>query len=603
MAQEAPTLRRLAAVLALDVCGYSRLMGADEEGTLARLRNHRQERIDPVIARHRGRIFKAMGDGVLAEFGSAVDALRCAVEIQRGMVASRVARPADGMELRIGVNVGDVIVEDGDLFGEGVNIAARLEGIATPGGICITERVREDTQGRIDVGFEDAGFKQLKNIDRPIRVHRVLLDGPGPSEAAVAGVDIDLSLPDRPSIAVMPLASLSEDSAVDYFTDGITEDLITELSRFHSLFVIAKASTFTYKGRSVDVRQVARELGVRYVVEGSIRRAGNRVRVTAQLLDGITGTHLWAERYDRTLDDIFAVQEELTRRIISQIAPHIDQAEQARAARRRPGNLTAYEIAVRSWSKWQQAWFRHDATLRNQAIAEAREALRIDPNSVRALNSLAMCQWQHLFYRTTPDLAAAQREALEACTRAMEVDPGDHHAYMLTGMIHGLAPGATRWQEALEYCRRALHLNPNDSLALHALGWIETISGEAESGIEHLRQVMRNNPRDQWISNVHIVHALASFVVRDYEEGIRWAKLASAFPVSHHNIAVCYVGLGDLEQARAALEKARELSPALLEARLNGESVFRRAEDRLRHTTFLRVAAGLDPPAAADPLR
>ena len=600
MAQESPTLRRLAAVLALDVCGYSRLMGADEEGTLARLRALRQGCIDPSITRHRGRTFKATGDGLLAEFGSAVDALKCAAEIQRAMSARRGVQPDGGMELRIGVNVGDVIVEEGDLFGDGVNIAARLEGIASPGGICVTDRVREDTQGRVDVGFEDAGLKHLKNIERPIRVHRILLDGPG-SEAP--HWEVDLTLPDRPSIAVMPFAALSDEPGADYFTDGITEDLITELSRFRSLFVIAKASTFTYKGRTAEVRQVARELGVRYVVEGSIRRSANRVRVTAQLVDGLSGHHLWAERYDRTVEDIFAVQEELTRSIIAQVAPHIDQAEQARAGRRRPGNLTAYEIAVRSWSKWQQAWFRHDVALRNQAIEEAREALRIDPNSVRALNSLAMCQWQHLFYRTAPDLEAARRDGLEACQRAIELDRADHTAHMLTGMIYGLAEGASRWQEALEYCRRAADLNPNDSLALHALGWIETISGDAASGIEHLRQVMRNNPRDPWISNVHVVYALASFVVRDYREGIRWATLASAFPVSHHNIAVCYVGLGDLELARASIEKARELSPALLEARLRGVSVFRRPEDRERHVTFLRVAAGLEPPEAAGRLR
>jgi len=214
-----------------------------------------------------------------------------------------------------------------------------------------------------------------------------------------------------------------------------------------------------------------------------------------------------------------------------------------------------------------------------------------------------MCQWQHLFYRTAPDLDAARDEGLEACRRAIEADHADHHAHMLTGMVLGLAEGAARWQEALECCRRAVSLNPNDALALHALGWVETVSGDPESGIEHLRQVMRNNPRDPWITNVHIVHALASFVVRDYHEGIRWATLASAFPVSHHNIAACHVGLGNLAQARASIEKARELSPALLEARLKGISFFRRPEDRQRHTTFLRVAAGLDPPEAADPLR
>src|SRR5688572_20272309 len=292
------TVRRLAAVLALDVCGYSRLMGADEEGTLACLKAHRQDLIDPGIAKNRGRTVKTTGDGLLAEFASAVDALRCAVEIQRGM-RERNANPDVGprMDLRIGVNVGDLIVDEDDLFGDGVNVAARLEGFATPGGLCVTVRVREATQGRGDVSFEDAGLQQLKNVERAVRVFRVLLEPPPAGTASPAGFNVDMSLPDKPSIAVMPFASLSEDPGQDYFTDGITEDLITELSRFHSLFVIAKASTFTYKGQATDVRRIARELGVRYVVQGSIRKAANRVRVTAQLIDGLSGAHLWAERY------------------------------------------------------------------------------------------------------------------------------------------------------------------------------------------------------------------------------------------------------------------------------------------------------------------
>lgn len=576
-------------------------MERDEEGTLAQLKGRRQDVIDPSIARHRGRIVKTTGDGLLVEFASAVDALRCAIEIQRGMHERNRQADSVAMEVRIGVNVGDVIEDEGDLYGDGVNIAARLESLALPGGICISDRVREDAHGKVDLSLHDIGPQQLKNIERRIHVHRVIIVGA--RQEPSRPLQIDMSLPDKPSIAVMPFVNLSGDASQDAFTDGTTEDVITELSRFHSLFVIARNSTFTYKGRVTDPRLVGRELGVRYIVEGSIRRADSRVRVNAQLIDALTGNHLWGERYDRVVEDIFAVQEEVTRSIIAQVAPQIDQAEHSRAARKRPESLTAYEIAVRSWTLWQQAWFKHDTAMREESMRLAREALGIDPGSVRALNSLAMCQWQHLFYRTAPDLEGARREGLDAAERATNLDRTDHWAHMLRGLLLALSGGTPRWDEALHSCRYAHELNPNDSLALHALGWVETVAGEAENGIEHTRQVLRANPRDPWLSNVHIVLALASFALRDYEAGVYWARLASSLPVSHHNIAVCYVGMGELEKARAEIEKARALAPELLAARLNGMSLWRRPEDRTRHTLFLRVAAGLEPPSAVEGLR
>jgi adenylate cyclase len=448
----AQATRKLAAVLALDVCGYSRLMEMDEEGTLGRLKAHRQEVLDPAIARHRGRIVKTTGDGLLAEFASPVEAVRCALGIQQSMRDRNAGFSASQrMDMRIGVNVGDVIADGDDLFGDGVNIAARLEGLAPPGGICISDRVRDDVRGKIELSLEDMGPQRLKNIERQVHVHSVLLDGVPARAARLLG--IDMSLPEKPSIAVMPFLDMSPDATQEAFTDGITEDVITELSRFRSLFVIAKNSTFTYKGRTADPRRVSAELGVRYIVEGSIRRAANRVRVTAQLVDAVSGKHLWGERYDRVIEDIFAVQEELTRSIIAQVAPQIDQAEQAKAVRKRPDNLTAYEIAVRSWTMWQQAWFKHDTAMRNESMRLAREALAIDPRSVRALDSLAMCLWQHIFYRTAPDIDAARAEGLDAVARAIDLDRTDHWAHMLKGLLLALSGGAPRWDEALHSAR------------------------------------------------------------------------------------------------------------------------------------------------------
>src|SRR5271165_3763013 len=337
--------RRLAAILAADIAGYSRLIGADEEGTLARLRAHRRELIDLKIAEHRGRLVKTTGDGLLVEFASIVDALRCATEVQAAMTERNAAVPADSrIEFRVGINVGDIVVEDGDIFGDGVNVAARLEGLADPGGICVSARVQEDAAGRLDLTFEDMGDQSLKNIARPIRVYRARLT---PSDTAPKATPTEsppiLALPDKPSIAVLPFANMGSDPEQEYFADGIAEDIITLLSKSRGLFVIARNSTFTYKGKAVDVSQVERELGVRYVLEGSVRKAGNRVRVTEQLIAAATGEHLWGERYDRDLTDIFVVQDEITESVSVAILPTVDRTERERAARKPTNSLDAWE--------------------------------------------------------------------------------------------------------------------------------------------------------------------------------------------------------------------------------------------------------------------
>ena len=341
--------RRLAAILAADVVGYSRLIGADEEGTLNRLRVIRAEVIDPKITEHRGRIVKTTGDGLLVEFSSVVDALRCATQWQQRMDERNAAAPGDDrIEYRIGVHQGDIVVEDEDIFGDGVNVAARLEGLADPGGICVSARVQEDAAGRLDMAFADLGEQSLKNIARPVRVYRVRLTTAENQPKARPTESGPLTLPDKPSIAILPFANLNGDPEQEYFADGMVEEIITALSRIRWLFVIARNSSYTHKGQSVDVKQVGRELRVRYVLEGSVRKAGNRVRITAQLIEAEAGSHVWAERYDRSLDDIFALQDEIALSTVGAIEPSLREAEIERVKRKRPDSLDAYDLVLRA---------------------------------------------------------------------------------------------------------------------------------------------------------------------------------------------------------------------------------------------------------------
>src|SRR5215469_4440809 len=362
--------RRLTAILAADVAGYSRLVGADEEGTLAQWKAHWSILIEPTVKEHRGRIVRVIGDGLLVESASVVDALRCAVEVQRGMLERNANVPPDKrIEFRIGINFGELIIERGDFWGDGVNIAARLEALAEPGGISVSGRVQEDAQGKLDIAFEDTGEQQLKNIARPVRVYRVRFDG-------AAKMAPGLPLPSKPSIAVLAFQNMSGDPEQEYFADGIAEDIITMLSRSQSLFVIARNSSFTYKGRAVDVKQIARELGVRYVLEGSVRRGGNRVRITAQLVDALTGNHLWAERYDRELADIFAVQDEINEAVATAIEPAVAQMERHLAVRKPPESLGAWEAYQRGL--WHMG--RIGATDHEAAKSFYRRAIDLDPN-------------------------------------------------------------------------------------------------------------------------------------------------------------------------------------------------------------------------------
>lgn len=599
--------QRLAAILAADVAGYSRLMAGDERATVAALDCARSV-FRAQIESNQGRVIDMAGDSVLAVFETAVGAVTAALAVQQELHAASSAVPEDRcMRFRIGIHLGDVIEKaDGSVYGDGVNIAARLEGLAEPTGITVSESIRAAVKGKVAATFDDQGEQKVKNIADPVRAYQVKSEGDAVTKPSAAAAEIDLSLPDKPSIAVLPLINMSGDPEQEYFTDGVSEDIITELSRFHSLFVIARNSSFTYKGRSADVRTVAKELGVRYVLEGSIRRAANRIRVTAQLIDAFTGNHIWAEKYDRVLEDIFAVQEEVTHSIVAAIAPQIDTAEQEKARRRRPESLSAYDVALRAIANGEEAYRKSDFQLWEQALAEAREAIALDPRNALALNFIARSQAQHLFMfmGTGTDAQARLQEGLAAATKAIELDLSGSPGYASMGILLSLAG---RRAEALANARRGHELNPNDLGALLSLSYVELMEGEPERALEHAQHAIRVSPRDPFHYRTNAMRAAACFFLRDHAKGIEYALLsvgaAPNWPVSHMNYVLVAVGAGDVARAMAALETARRLAPEYIQRRLDGESAYRRPEDAQRVTTAFRIAAGLEDPSAADALR
>jgi TolB-like protein/class 3 adenylate cyclase len=611
--------RKLAAILAADVVGYSRLMGRDESGTLARLRKNRSERFDPVLTKYGGRLVKLTGDGALVEFASAVDALSAAIEFQQGMAEANSDRPTDtALVFRMGLHLGDLIVDGDDLYGDGVNVAARLEGEAPAGGILISRNVRDAVAGRVKATFEDLGGLSLKNIERPVRAFRVhweALDWPTQAapEAPVAPAmtlqssPTPLPLPDKPSIAVLPFQNMSGDPEQEYFTDGITEDIITELSRFHSLFVIARNSSFSYKGKSPEVPQVGRELGVRYVLEGSVRKSSDRIRLTAQLTDTLTGNPIWAERYDRVLEDIFAVQEQLTQAIVAAIAPQIGFVEKSRAARRRPESLSAYEIALLARAHVWEGQDKADRTLIDQSIQEARRALAIDPSSVPALLILALAHGSALSLQMVADRAHALQEAMSAAARAIELDGTDALAYALRGLVAFLGGQLDRYAAGLTDARRAHELNPNDTAVLGILSTMEAAAGEPERAIEHLHMVLRLNPRAPRRHGFYSMLAFASFGAKQYAEGVVWGSRAlNDAPRSvhaHFNLTICLVGAGEIDKAKSVFEAGQKLGPEYFKIRLEGEPLYARPEDDKRQHMFLRIAAGLEDPSTAEAFR
>lgn len=538
--------RRLTAILAADIAGYSRLMGIDEEGTHKHLKTHCHELIEPKIQQHRGHIIKSTGDGLLAEFMSVVDAVRCATEIQRGMATRNANTPQEKrIDFRIGINVGDMIIDSGDVFGDGVNIAARLEAIAEPGGICVSGRVQEDTQGRVDVAFEDQGEQQLKNIARPVRIFRVRID-----ENDGAGFS-PLPLPNKPSIAVLPFTNMSGDPEQEYFADGITEDLITSLSQIHWLFVIARNSTFVYKGRAVDVKQVSRELGVRYVLEGSVRRVGNRLRISAQLIDGTTGTHHWAERYDREFTDIFMLQDEITRSVAAAIEPRMLAAEGIRSLSRSPDDLDAWALVARALTYfWRSS---RDDTKAAIGILEQATARYPDYALAHSLLSFSLTFAGHMGWT---DQAEALKNSRRHLNVAVKLDDNDPWAHLALGYLALLE---RRTAESIVAFRRAVELNPNSAVAHSQLGRGLAWAGRSDEAIPELELANRLSPRDPQKPLVDLAIGLAHYFAGRFAESANIAKSACKLRPDHW---------GGRRQLCAALAKAGRVDEARQELAL-----------------------------------
>ena len=482
--------RRLAAILAADVVGYTALMGADESGTLRRLTDLRQCFLEPLIGQHRGRIVKLMGDGILVEFSSVVDAVDCALAWQEGVTErEEAAQEGKRLHFRIGINLGDVIVEREDIHGDGVNIATRLEGLAEPGEICISGDAYRQAKGKTEADFEDMGERNLKNVSEPVRVYRVAGFGTGVTGAGTERVS--LALPDKPSIAVVPFTNMSGDIEQEYFSDGITEDIITALSKIASLLVVARNSTFTYKGRAVDVREVSREQGVRYVLEGSVRKAGTRIRVTSQLIDAKTGHHLWAERYDRNLEDIFAVQDEITREIVVALDVHLSAGEQARVWSSSTRNLEAWECVRRAMELLNSG----TPEAPKQALQLCEKALNLDTDYVMAWVTLG---WTHhhgvdvgLGQSSAGNREEALISAIECGNKALELDPDCADAYALLSLCH-LSRG--EFAQAAEMSERSVSLAPSHAEILALSAMVQNKSGQPKRSLDLIKKAIRHCP-------------------------------------------------------------------------------------------------------------
>ena len=580
---EARAQRRLSAILAGDIAGYSRLMGADEEGTLATLRAHRGEFIDPTIAQHRGRIVKTTGDGILLEFPSAVDAVRCALEVQRGMAKRNAAAQRDQrIEFRIGVNVGDIIIEGDDIFGDGVNIAARLEGIAEPGGIAISDDTYRQVRDKLDVTFDDAGEQALKNIARPVRIYRVRL------EAAAQTLSPALTLPDKPSIAVLPFQNMSGDPEQEYFADGVVEDIITALSRIRWLFVIARNSSFIYKGRAVDVKQVGRELGVRYVLEGSVRKATNRVRVTGQLIDVSTGAHLWGDRFEGALEDIFDLQDQVTASVIGAIAPQLEHAEIERAKRKPTDSLDAYDYFLRGMANY----YGRTREAINEALPLFYKAIELDKNFASAYGMAAWCYAWRKINGWMTDRIQEIAETARLARRAAELGPDD--AVALSRGAHALGYVVGDLDAAATFADRALALNPNLAGAWYASGWVRVFLGESDVAIKHFAQAMRLSPLDPHSIGMQAGTAFAHLLAGRFDEASLWAGKAMWENTNYLTTLIIAAAsdalAGRPAQAQKTMARLRELYPTLRVSNVKEWAAFRRTEDLAKLEDGLRKA-------------
>jgi adenylate cyclase len=582
--------RKLAAILAADMVGYSRLAGADEDRTLARLRALRSDLIDPAIAVHKGCVVKRTGDGTLVEFRSVVDAVRCAIEVQNGMVERNAGLPPERrIEFRVGIHLGDVVEEsDGDLMGAGVNIAARLEGIAEPNGICLSGAAYEQVRDRLREEFVDLGEIELKNIARPVRAYRVTLNQNAaksePVASAVSGGN--LALPDKPSIAVLPFENMSRDPEQDYFSDGITEDIITALSKLRWFFVIARNSTFAYKGKAPDVRQVARDLGVRYILEGSVRKAGNRLRITGQLVDATTGAHVWAEHYDRGVADIFAIQDEITENVVASIESKVFVAENLRFQRKPPESLDAWGCVIRAMP-YVWTWAAHDTEL---ALTLLKRAIEIDPGYARANSLLA---WAYAA-RAALGRANPSEEletALAISRRAIEQDWEDPWSHFAAGYVHMVS---RRFKPAVEELIQAIELNPSFAFAHVILGSAYGYGGMPDDGLRHLAVATRLSPRDHIYAGNLSCTGLCHLMAKRFAEAVsferRAVQLRPHFGTAWRTLAAAAGLAGDLDVGIKALCEAKRLQPNLSIDWVERYHPIVRAEDRAMYIEGLRKA-------------
>jgi adenylate cyclase len=550
--------RRLAAIFAGDIAGYSRLMGADEEGTLRQLKAHRKELVDPKITEHRGRVVKTTGDGMLVEFVSVVDAVRCAVDIQRGMAERNSDLPADKrIEFRVGINVGDIISDSNDIYGDGVNVAARLEALADPGGIMVSRTVHDQVRDKLSFGFKDMGEQPVKNIARPVGVYQVsLIENTAPIAVKDA---TEVSSAKRPSIAVLPFANISGDPEQEYFADGISEDIIAGLSKLRWFFVIARNSSFTYKGNAVDVKRVSRELGVRYVLEGSVRKGGNRVRITAQLIDASTGNHIWADRYDGDLTDVFALQDEITKKVVAAIEPKLLEAEGVRSQGRSPEDLDAWDMVMQTNSLlWRLTKIDIDA-----AIALLRLAIERYPNYAPAHSMLAIAL---LFRGISVGVAHSQemKEAALHASRAAELDDHDPWAHLALGWAAFLM---RRSHDAVVEYQRALDINPNFAAARAHLGMALACDGQSDTAIHHSEQALRMSPHDPQNIFVYTALAVAHYLAGNYPEAVGFGHKAvqqrPGFTGGHRIYVASLAQAKRIEEARTALDRLKELQPEI----------------------------------------
>ena len=569
--------RRLAAILAADIAGYSALMSANEEATVGDLKAH-QAVVLPMIAQHGGRIIDTAGDGILAEFPSVVDAVECAVAIQRTMHERNTNVEAGRqMQYRIGINLGDIVYDETRIYGEGINIAARLESIAEPGGICLSGKVYEDIRGKVQLPYEDAGEHQLKNILHPVRVYRVHMAEP--CQKALV-----LPVSDKPSIAVLPFANLSGDVEQEYFADGMAEEIITALSRIRWLFVIARNSSFTYKGRTVDIKRVGRELGVQYVLEGSVRKSGARIRIAAQLIDAVTGVHLWADRFDGMLEDVFDVQDKVASSVAGVIEPTLYAAEIRRASQRPTTDLSAYDLFLRAQAdtdSWEKAGILRALNLLRQAVDR-------DPKYGSALALTALCHVNICVNRWVEDLGPVRAEGIALARRA--VHASDDDPFVLSNSAYALGFFGQEIAPALELMERALELNPSYARGWVRSAWLRLWAGEHDVAIKHFEMFIRLSPREKRAGanfGIGVAHFFSGRLAEAKKLLLSCVQEISAWAPAYRFLASCYAHLGEIENARNTIGNLRRLTSDIIPTAEH----WRRHEDRDFFLEGLRTAA------------